>query len=232
MADAYRSHPAPLKEPAVAITTELVLTRHGEANNRAGTVGGERGCTGLSPQGHEQAQRLAARLAAEHQAHPFDAFYGTSRRRVRETIEIINAVLPMPATIVDELRGPDHGDADGRPWHEVKAAFGGPPQHDPDQPYAAGSETWNEYLDRVTETLRKILDRHTGQRILVAAHGETIEAAHVLLLQLPATVRLGLGFVTDHACITRWQQHVNRFNRRVWMLAAHNDTRHLTDAQP
>ncbi|MDT5049732.1 MAG: hypothetical protein QOG75_5630, partial [Mycobacterium sp.] len=26
----------------------------------------------------------------------------------------------------------------------------------------------------------------------------------------------------------RWQQHVNRFGTSAWMLATHNDTRHLT----
>jgi probable phosphoglycerate mutase len=217
----------------VAVTTELVLVRHGEANNNtAGIVGGERGCTGLSPTGRHQAERLAARLAREHTTRPFDAVYGTPRRRVRETIEIITAVVPVAVTIVEELRGPDHGDADGRLWHEIKTAFGGPPQHNPDQPYAAGSETWNQYLDRATTALRQILDRHTGQRILITAHGETIEAAHVLLLDLPPAVRLGIGFVTDHTGVTRWQHHVNRFDRHVWMLAAHNDTRHLDQVQP
>jgi 2,3-bisphosphoglycerate-dependent phosphoglycerate mutase len=214
----------------VAITTELVLARHGEANcNVTGTVGGEHGCTGLSPRGNDQITQLAARLATEHRERPFDAFYGTPRRRVTDTTAIITAALPLTATVVDDLRGPDHGHADGQPWHEVKTAFGGPPQHNPDLPYAPGSETWNQYLARATTALRDILDRHTGQRILIAAHGETIEAAHVLLLQLPPQTRLGLGFVTDHACITRWQQHVNRFDRHVWMLAAHNDTRHLTE---
>jgi probable phosphoglycerate mutase len=156
----------------VAITTELVLARHGEANcNTTGIVGGEHGCTGLSPTGRAQVERLAARLAREHHARPFEAFYGTPRRRVRETIDIISGVLPIQAVIVDDLRGPDHGDADGRPWHEIKTVFAGPPQHNPDQPYATGSETWNQYLDRATAALRMILDRHAGQRVLVAAHG-------------------------------------------------------------
>jgi probable phosphoglycerate mutase len=217
----------------VAISSELVLVRHGEANNNAtGIVGGEHGCTGLSPKGRQQVQHLAARLAREHAAHPFDAVYGTPRRRVRDTIEIITAELPLPVTVMDELRGPDHGAADGRTWHEVKTAFAGPPQHHPDEHYAVGSETWNQYLQRATAALRQILDRHAGQRILIAAHGETIEAAHVLLLELPSPVRLGIGFVTDHTGITRWQQHINRFDRHVWMLAAHNDTRHLYHPQP
>jgi probable phosphoglycerate mutase len=217
----------------MAVTTELVLARHGEANcNVAGIVCGQRGCTGLSPRGRDQVARLGARLAAEHRSRPFHALYGTPRHRVRDTIDILSTALELTATVVDDLRGPDHGDADGRPWHEIKTAFAGPPQHNPDQPYAAGSETWNQYLTRATTALRGILDRHTGQRILIAAHGETIEAAHVLLLQLPPAVRTGLGFATDHACITRWQQHVNRFGRRIWMLAAHNDTSHLIELQP
>jgi 2,3-bisphosphoglycerate-dependent phosphoglycerate mutase len=216
----------------MAITTELVLARHGEANcNVTGIVGGEHGCTGLSATGREQVHRLATRFSAEHRARPFDAFYATPRRRVLDTATIIGTELGIAATIVENLRGPDHGEADGRTWHEVKSEFAGPPQHNPDQPYAVGSETWNQYLNRATACLRAIVDRHTGQRILIAAHGETIEAAHVLFLQLPPVIRLGIGFVTDHASITRWEEHVNRFDRHVWMLAAHNDTRHLTDPQ-
>jgi probable phosphoglycerate mutase len=212
----------------VAITTELVLVRHGEANNNAaGVVGGERGCTGLTQRGRHQAEMLAARLAHEHTVRAFNAAYGTPRRRVRDTIDIIGTELPVPFTILDQLRGPDHGDADGRSWHDVKTVFGGPPQHNPDQPYAPGSETWNHYLDRATTALRQILEQQQGQRVLIAAHGETIEAAHVLFLQLPPHVRLGIGFVTDHTGICRWQHHVNRFGRRVWTLAAHNDTSHL-----
>jgi probable phosphoglycerate mutase len=214
----------------VAVTTELVLVRHGEANNnRAGIVGGERGCTGLSPQGRDQVRKLANRLGAEHHDQPFTAFYGSPRRRVQETTAILNSSLPLGVHLLDDLRGPDHGDADGRPWHDVKTTFGGPPQHRPDSPYANGSETWNGYLTRATATLRGILHRHTGERILIAAHGETVEAAHGLFLQTPETARPGIGFVTDHASITRWQLHINRFDRHVWMLVAHNDTHHLRE---
>jgi probable phosphoglycerate mutase len=217
----------------VAVTTEIVLVRHGEANNnRAGIVGGELGCTGLSPDGHEQVQRLATRLGAEHQQRPFTAFYGSPRRRVQDTIDILQAKVPVEVSVLEELRGPDHGDADGRSWQEVKTAFGGPPQHRPDTPYANGAETWNGYLNRATATLRGIVHRHTGERILIAAHGETVEAAHGFFLQTPASARLGIGFVTDHASITRWQLHINRFERHVWMLVAHNDTQHLTCEKP
>lgn len=216
----------------MAITTELLLARHGEATcNAAGIVGGERGCTGLTSHGRRQVEDLAKRLTLEHAERPFDAVYTTPRRRVRETAEIVTQALGMPAAVLNDLRGPDHGEADGRPWPEIKTAFGGPPQSDPDRPYAPGSESWNAYLSRATQTLQEILTRHQGQRVLVLAHGETIQAAHTLLLNLAPDTCRHAGFVTDHACLTRWQRHVNRLGQVAWMLAAHNDTRHLADDQ-
>lgn len=213
----------------MAITTELLLARHGEANcNVAGIVGGERGCTGLSPRGRHQVEQLALRLADEHVANPFDIIYTTPRRRVRETAEIISMVLGLLPTVEPQLRGADHGDADGKPWHEIKTAFGGPPQHDPDRPYAAGAEPWNAYLARASAALHAIITRHQGLRILVLAHGETIEAANTLLLGLRTGTCRTTRFTTNHACLTRWQRQVNRLDQAVWLLTAHNDTSHLT----
>jgi probable phosphoglycerate mutase len=213
----------------VTITTELFLVRHGEAiNNLDGTVGGERGCQGLTQRGRDQAALVADSIAKEHAVRPFDVFYSTPRRRVRESAAFVTQRLPLQTIVVDDLRGPDHGDADGKSWQEVKTAFGGPPQHNPNAPYAAGSESWNQYLHRATTTLREILKRHDGERILVVGHGETIEAANVMMLDLLPAVRLSTGFITDHTAVTRWQRHVNRFGRSVWMLAVHNDTRHLS----
>jgi probable phosphoglycerate mutase len=212
----------------MTVATELVLARHGESNcNVAGIAGGERGCSGLSPRGRQQVRRLAARLAGEHEQQPFHAFYGSPRRRVRETADIIGAALGLEAVVVDDLRHLDHGDADGRPWYEINRDFGGPAQDHPDRPIAPGAESWHDFLDRSSAALRRILDRHAGQRVLIAAHGETVEVAHVLLLRLPAAVQPDVGFLTDNAAITRWQQHIGRFSRPVWMLAAHNDRHHL-----
>ncbi|WP_410813252.1 histidine phosphatase family protein [Micromonospora sp. 067-2] len=212
----------------MAPTTELVIARHGEAAcNVAGIVGGEQGCTGLTGRGRNQVEQLATHLAADHADRPYAALYATPRLRVTQTAEIIAQALHMPATIDPDLRGPDHGDADGRPWVDIKTSFQGPPQHSPDRQYASGSETWNEYLYRATAALQKILARHEGERILVAAHGETVEAAHNLLLGLPRNACLRLGFVTDHASVARWLRPTNRFGRTIWQLVSHNDTRHL-----
>jgi 2,3-bisphosphoglycerate-dependent phosphoglycerate mutase len=194
----------------MTITTELVIARHGEAVcNVAGVVGGERGCTGLTERGLREVQALATRLSAEHAIRPFDAMYGSPRLRVRQSAQPVGDRLGLTATVEDELRGPDHGEADGQLSQDVKATFGGPPQHNPEQPYAPGSETWSEYLRRAVAALRRILTDHSGARILIIGHGETTDAAHSLLLDLPPAAGNGPGFVTEHTGLVRWQHHVD-----------------------
>jgi len=214
----------------MAVITALVLTRHGEARcNVAGLAGGENTCTGLTSLGRQQAGLLAARLRDEHEnGMPFDVLYCSPRQRVQETADIVARALGLPVQTEPGLSGPEHGAADGQPWQDIKKAFGGPPQSDPGRPYAAGSESWNQYLARAGTTLGTLISRHRGHRILVTGHGETIEAAATLLLGLPPGTCTRSGFETGHASITRWNLHRNRFGQEVWILSALNDTGHLT----
>ncbi|MDH2388534.1 histidine phosphatase family protein [Streptomyces sp. HNM0663] len=208
------------------ITTELVFVRHGEAQcNVDGLVGGPRTCTGLTNHGYAQVERAALRLAAEHRDKPFDALYTGPRIRLRQTAEIISQALRLPISTDDRLDGPVHGVADGQPWTEVKTTADGGPHAHPDKPWAAGSDTWNGYLERASRFLRELIDQHEGERVLFAAHGETVIVAHTLLLGIP----LGSpsGFTVSHGSITRWQHHLNRLGQRRWMLDHHNDTEHL-----
>jgi len=213
----------------MAVLTELLLARHGQATcNLTGLVGGPATCTGLTDTGRAQVRRLAGRLHAA--SRPIDVLYAAPRRRCHETGRILADTLDLPLHIEPGLDGPHHGQADGQPWHQVKAVFGGPPHAHPDQPYAAGAETWNDYLTRATAFLATLPDRHPGQRLLLACHGETVHAVHALLLDLPRTPAAdAAGFVTDHASLTIWQQHRNRYGRTAWLLAAHNDTAHLDE---
>ncbi|MFB6627210.1 histidine phosphatase family protein [Streptomyces sp. NPDC056374] len=209
------------------ITTELVFVRHGEAQcNIDGVVGGPRTCTGLTNLGYAQAERVALRLTAEHQEKPFDALYVGPRIRLRQTAEIISQALQIPMLVDERLDGPVHGAADGLPWRDVKDAADGGPHAHPDTPWAKGSDTWNGYLKRAGGFLQRLLDQHEGDRILFAAHGETVIAANTLLLGVP--IGSPAGFAVSHGSITRWQRHLNRLGQRRWMLDGHNDTGHLT----
>ncbi|WP_300611616.1 histidine phosphatase family protein [Trebonia sp.] len=212
----------------MAVITSLLLTRHGEAHcNVAGVAGGEKTCTGLTERGRTQVRLLAERLCAEA---PADVLYAAPRRRVQESAQILSQTLGLRLHIEPGLSGPDHGEADGRPWDEIKAAFGGPAQSDPDRPYAPGSETWNHYLARAGATLSRLIRRHEGQRILIAGHGETVDAAATLLLGLSSGSSTRVGFESAHASITCWNMQRNRFGQEVWILAALNDTGHLASA--
>ncbi|MFL6124241.1 histidine phosphatase family protein [Actinophytocola sp.] len=209
------------------ITTELLLVRHGQARcNVAGIVGGPRTCTGLTDQGRIEIQLAADRIAAEYPGTPhITTVYTGPRLRLRQSAEILAHTLKVPVVVEPGLDGPIHGDADGRTWREITANFRGHPQAHPDRPWAASSDTWNNFLSRATAFLAELLSRVASQRILVAAHGETVIAAHSLLLSLP----LGspVRFTVDHASLTRWQHQHNRFGHESWWLDCHNDTSHL-----
>lgn len=72
-----------------------------------------------------------------------------------------------------------------------------------------------------------LVERHHGQRILIAGHGETTDAAAMLFLSLTPGFSTRAGFETSHAAVTRWHMNRNRLGQELWILAAHNDTRHL-----
>ena len=76
-------------------------------------------------------------------------------------------------------------------------------------------------------TLADVLERHHGQRILIAGHGETTDATAMLFLGLTPGYSTRAGFETSHAAITRWHMNRNGLGQELWILAAHNDTRHL-----
>ncbi|MCY0929452.1 histidine phosphatase family protein [Streptomyces sp. H27-H1] len=215
----------------MTITTRLVLTRHGEAHcNVNGRVGGEKTCTGLTDRGRRQVERLAARLAAEHRTGPaFDVLYAGPRLRLQESGQILATALGLPLITDPGLDGPRHGQADGRLWRDIEADFRGHPSAHPDLPYAQGSDTWNGYLLRAGLDLSALLQRHHGQNILIAGHGETVHAACHLLLELTPHSSSRVAFGTDHACLTRLELQRDPYDRLIWNLTALNDTAHLKD---
>ncbi|MGF1425042.1 histidine phosphatase family protein [Kitasatospora sp. LaBMicrA B282] len=209
------------------IIRELVFIRHGQAQcNVDGVVGGPAACTGLTEFGHRQAGRAARCLADEQALRPFTALYAGPRLRLQQTGQILARALGLRLVVEPLLDGPLHGEADGRPWREIKDAFGGGPHTRPDSPWATGSDTWRGYLQRAGQDMHELLNRHQEGRILIVAHGETVIAAHTLLLRLAPE---SAGFTVDHASFTRWQQHRNRRGQQRWLLHSHNDTAHLAE---
>ncbi|WP_254665455.1 histidine phosphatase family protein [Frankia sp. CgMI4] len=208
--------------------TDVVLVRHGEAHcNLAGIAGGDRGCTGLTLRGRGQVDQAGRRLEWMHHDRQFDVVYAGPRRRVRETAAVISLRLGLTPHIEPRLSGPAHGDADGKPWTDIWEAFGSSPADQPDRPFAAGAESWNAFLARATDCLQNIVTRHAGERILILAHAETVEAMHTLLLGLPAGSSARVAFTVAHASLTRWVHRTPEIGSARWTLVSHNDTAHL-----
>ncbi|KNB50850.1 histidine phosphatase family protein [Streptomyces caatingaensis] len=214
--------------------TELLLVRHGESqSSRSGTVGGPLGCRGLTAHGRRQTGRLARRLRAEHARRPLDALYAASHlTRVQQSARLVSAALGLDVVTEPGLREADMGAADGRPWREVVAAFGGAPALRPERPLAPGAESWGAYLRRVRAALDRLLERHAGQRVLVVGHGETVAAVSQILLRLPADVRAHTAFVSHPTGLTHWARRPLPWppvpgSALGWALLCHNDTSHL-----
>lgn len=211
--------------------TEVVIVRHAHAHYQAkGIVGGPAGCTGLTGRGRDQARKVAVHLAAEHAREPFAALYHSPLLRARQTADIIASTVDIVMSWCDDLRDPDYGSADGRLWTEVVTSVRGGPQERITTPIAPGAEPWTGYIARATTAIERLVTDHSGQKIMLVAHGETVSAAAYLFFRLPPATRLYAGFTTTETGITRWTRRPaspGSTHRWMWTCTAHNQTTHL-----
>ena len=200
--------------------TRLVLIRHGEAFcNAKGIVGGPLGCGGLTELGRTQAEALRDRLERSREFDDAVALYTSVLPRAVQTAAIISSGLPERLVAVEDcdLCELHPGEADGLTWDEMIATFGGPDwDKDPGQPFAPGGESWLGFYERCERALRKIADRHTGQRVILVVHGGVIEQAMKLVNRRDASERLRLR--TENCSMTEIE-----FENDVRRLLRYND---------
>ena len=84
--------------------TRLVLVRHGESNATVSrSVGGPRTCTGLSPLGRIQAERLRDRWL-RHPEVNVDVLMSSAFPRARETAQVIAPALGSMSVVRASVR--------------------------------------------------------------------------------------------------------------------------------
>jgi 2,3-bisphosphoglycerate-dependent phosphoglycerate mutase len=204
-------------------STELLLVRHGESEplvpGRPFPLVDGHGDPGLAHEGHEQAERIAERLAG----HPIDAIYVSTLRRTAETAAPLAARLGIEPTVERDLREVNLGIWEGELYRKHMAeAHPIAQQLMREQRWDAipGAESAESISTRVRGALDRIVAAHPSQCVAIFSHGGII--CEILVQAAEA----GRPFAFIGASNGSISQVVASGER--WILRRFNDTSHLT----
>ncbi len=200
--------------------TQLVLVRHGlSAWNIERRIQGQAG-SGLSPDGHEQAERTAGWLA---ETYPDARLWSSDLQRCRETVAPLAAATGTAPTFDERLRERDFGDWSGLLLGEVESGY---PElwarwrAGEDVVAEVGGESSRALTDRVVVALTEVLDATPADgAAVVVTHGGPVWHGTHALLSLPHGTLGGVG----NAAVTE----LVRGGDGAYHLAAWNQTAHL-----
>ena len=207
------------------MSSRLVLVRHGQSRATVdGTVGGERGCRGLTATGHDQADALAARLARTHELAGADVLVSSTMPRAVETAAHLAPVLGLPVLQDRDLCELHPGEGDGLTWAEWERIYGSfDLGSEPDRPLSPGGESWAVFGVRARAALRTWAAR--GTTVVAVCHGGVIEQSLVLGFGLPGVTPPGHHLVTPpNTSLTEW-----RVTGGSWELVRYADAAHLSE---
>jgi broad specificity phosphatase PhoE len=160
-----------------AAQTKLIIARHGTSDYDPAKPQLVNGVPDppLSPQGKEEALRLA-RLA---QAEGMEVIVHSPLRRARETAEIVARELkrrPVVPVVNAALTEFNLGDLLGKDWSQspYREQLAEVMRHPANK--RPGGESFNELSARVTKALRRLRAQHRNRNILLIAHGITNRA--------------------------------------------------------
>jgi broad specificity phosphatase PhoE len=138
----------------------------------------------LSPEGHRQAQALAAFL----KSRSIDAIYASPMKRAQQTLAPILHEREVQPTVVNDFCEVHFGDWTGLTWQEVHDKYQVSAFHwleMLEQAKVPNGECSRTFRSRIEPCLRKVLEDHTGQTIAIVCHGGVIRMILSILLDLP-----------------------------------------------
>ncbi|MCU1361040.1 MAG: hypothetical protein JWN99_2329, partial [Ilumatobacteraceae bacterium] len=202
----------------------LIYVRHGESNTTvARVIGGHRTCSGLSPLGVQQAERLRDRWIASPEFVP-DVVIASHFQRARQTADIIAPAFAGTQVVTDEGFGEhDPGpDCDGMTMDDFVDRFGtGSWEDDPFGVTFPGGETLAAFQFRIGTSVRRIVDTQAGKTVLIVCHGGVIDA--VLRNALKTVPTAGFMVNTLNTSITE----MSLLRPNMWSLRRYGDSAHL-----
>ena len=207
--------------------TRLVIIRHGQAECALNsTIGGFKGCTGLSEEGRRQAEKLRDRFLASGELADADVVLTSVLPRAIETAEIIAPALGKAGEVEAkqdcDLCELHPGEADGLTWEQWAERYGRIDMRaNPYAPIAPGGESIADFLLRVGRSLMRVVNEYPDQTVVLAVHGGLIWGSVTTFMNLP--LRTPLFLEAENTSITEWQiaDDANR-------LIRYNDAAHLT----
>lgn len=194
----------------------LLLVRHGESICGVnGIVGGQRGCTGLTERGFEQARALRDRLAAE--GFRADALFASTLPRAYQTADVLAEALPLDVTRDPQLCEFVPGEIDGTPWADFE---GFDVVAEPDRVVSAGGESLSRFRQRVRRLFERLTQEHDGRTVVAVCHGGVISQSIVSFFGTADRRRVHVD--VDFTSVTEY-----RWEDPLWRLRRFNDVAHL-----
>ena len=199
---------------------EILLIRHGESQpaypGSPFPVTDGRADPELAPEGAEQAERVAQRLAGQR----IDAIYVTSLRRTVQTAQPLARRLGLVPNVERQLREVGLGDWETS-YRQKVAENGRLAQRvwaEGRWDVIPGAEPAAEFAARVRGAIERMAAAHPGERLAAFTHGGVIGQALAL-----ATGSRPFAFTgADNASISRLVLTPDR-----WIVRGFNDTAHL-----
>lgn len=201
----------------------IVLLRHGQTDANAGNVIQGHRPTPLNALGHEQARRLAGRLA--ERSPKLTHLVSSDLPRAAQTAEPIGRACGLEAVFEPAWRERCFGELEGRSAAEAdiwRAAAG---EIDP-----PGAESASAFMERIAAALERIPSRHPpGSTVGIVTHGGPCRA----ILRMLTNGRLPL--VDGHpkpelVMIANCSiMHLVYHGTGAWELACLNDAAHLAE---
>lgn len=160
--------------------TELILIRHGETDwNRELRFQGQVDVP-LNATGHEQARRLAQRLAEERPVvdHLVCSDLIRTQQTAAPSLEVLFPQLSIDQLTDASLREQAFGLVDGMRVDDIKQQHADAWEQwlrfEPDSGMPGG-ETTRQFHARVMDAVHRIAARHAGQTVMLVTHGGVLD---------------------------------------------------------
>ena len=183
--------------------TRIIAIRHGETAWNVDTRIQGQLDIGLNDTGRWQAKRVAQALAAE----PIQAIYASDLSRAWETANEVAKTTRVNPQSEPALRERGFGIFEGKTYQEIEAQWPDQalqwrkrhPDFAPD-----GGESLLVMRDRILSVVNRLAAQHTGELIVMVAHGGVMDALY----------RLATG--QDIQAARTWQLGNAAINRLLW----------------